>query len=75
MNPHTPTSTQTPTLALPLHATLTRVGAELAVRSRREQGLPPHVEDAEAVAGFVELWQRPRPHRIHRDSDANDDEG
>jgi hypothetical protein len=75
MNPHTPTTTQTPTLALPLHAALTRVGAELAERSRREQGLPPHVEDAEAVAGFVELWQRPRLRRTHRDSDVNDDKG
>lgn len=35
----------------------------MAVASRREQRLPPHVEDTEAIAGFVELWQRPRPAR------------
>lgn len=48
-----------------LRAVLTRTGRELAARTRREQGLPPHVEDAEAVDGFVELWQR--PHRPRGD--------
>ena len=43
----------------PLRAVLTQTGRELAARTRREQGLPPQVEDAEAIAGFVELWQRP----------------
>jgi len=45
-----------------LRAALFEVGREMAVHSRRQQGLPDHVEDAEAMAGFVELWQRPRPH-------------
>jgi hypothetical protein len=46
-----------------LRTVLDRVGRELATRSRREQSLPPQVEDAAAIAGFVDLWQRPRPHR------------
>lgn len=45
----------------------------MAVTSRREQGLPPHVEDAEAIVGFVELWHRPRPAR--RDGSIGSGEG
>ncbi len=46
-----------------LRTVLSRVGRDLATRSRREQSLPPQVEDPVAIAGFVDLWQRPRPHR------------
>lgn len=53
-----------------LRAALGRVGREMAVHSRREQGLPDHVEDAEVIAGFVELWQRPIPHRPSNDADS-----
>lgn len=42
-----------------LHTVLTQVGRELAVTTRQRQGLTPHVEDAAAIDGFVELWQRP----------------
>lgn len=61
MNPRPTTHTSTANDAL--RTVLTRTGRALAVTSRREQGLPPHAEDAEAVAGFVELWHRPRPAR------------
>ncbi|HEX4402083.1 MAG TPA: hypothetical protein VHZ98_12220 [Galbitalea sp.] len=59
-----PTIARTPTGAdQELRTVLTRVGRDLATRSRREQSLPPQVEDPAAIAGFVDLWQRPRPHR------------
>jgi hypothetical protein len=61
MSPHPATCTSTSDAALP--TVLARAGRALAAASRQEQGLPPHVEDAEAVAGFVELWHRSRPAR------------
>jgi hypothetical protein len=63
MNTHSTTSpTMATTTRVPdqvLRKVLSRVGRDLATRSRREQSLPPQVEDPAAIAGFVDLWQRP----------------
>ena len=62
MSPHTTPASETDEA---LRAVLTRTGRELAARTRREQGLPPQVENVEAIDGFVELWQR--AHRPRHD--------
>lgn len=47
----------------PVTAALRRAGRDLATRTRAAQGLPAHVEDEQALAGLVELWERPRARR------------
>ncbi len=49
-----------------MQAALTVAGRELASASRREQGLPPRVEDAATIAAFVDLWSLPDPTQIPR---------
>ena len=49
-----------------LQAALAVAGRELASVSRREQGLPPRVEDPGTIAAFVDLWGLPDPTQIPR---------